>query len=43
MDVFKTYYNYLTIDCWYFIQYVLQTRLLGILSVFMKEIIHFET
>jgi len=35
--VFKTYHNYLTIDCLYFMKYVLQTRLLGILSVFMKE------
>jgi len=29
---FKTYYNYLTIDCWYLIKYVLQTRLPGIIS-----------
>ena len=35
--VFKTYLNYLTIECLYVIKYVLQTRLLGILSVFMKE------
>ena len=35
--VFKTYHNYLTIDCLYLIKYVLQTRLLGILSFFMKE------
>jgi len=35
--VFKTYHNYLTIDCLYLMKYVLQTRLLGILSVFMKE------
>jgi len=33
----ETYYTYLTIDCWYLINYVLQTRLLGILSFFMKE------
>ena len=34
---FKTYYmyNYLTIDCWYLIRNVLQTRLLGILSFFL--------
>jgi len=35
--VFKTYHKYLTIDCLYLITYVLQTRLLGILSFFMKE------
>jgi len=35
--VFKTYHNYLTIECLYLIKYVLQTRLLGILSLFMKE------
>ena len=29
---FETYNNYLTIDCWYLIKYVLQTRHLGILS-----------
>jgi len=35
---FETYYNYLTIDCWYLIKYVLQTRLLEILSFFfIKE------
>jgi len=28
--LFKTYYNYLTIDCWYLIRNVLQT-------FFMKE------
>ena len=38
---FKTYYNYLTIDCWYLIKYVLQTRLLGILSSFLKEKVNF--
>ena len=40
---FKTYYmyNYLTIDCLYFIKYVLQTRLLGILSFIMKEKVNF--
>jgi len=32
--VFKTYHNYLTIDCLCLIKYVLQTRLL---SFFMKE------
>ena len=26
MDLFKTYYNYLTIDCWYLIKSILQTR-----------------
>ena len=31
MNFFKTYI-YVTIDCWYLIEYVLQTRLLGILS-----------
>jgi len=35
--VFKTYYIYLTIDCWYLIKYILQTRLLGILNFLMKE------
>jgi len=32
----KTYYNYLTIGCWYLIKYVhvFQTRLFGILSFF---------
>jgi len=34
---FETCYTYLTIDYWYLIRYVLQTRLLGILSFFMKE------
>ena len=40
---FKTYYtcNYLTIDCLYLIKYVLQTRLLRILSFFMKEKVNF--
>ena len=38
---FKTYYNYLTIDWWYLINFVLQTRLLGILSFFMKEKVNF--
>jgi len=41
MDFFKTDNNYLTIDCWYLIKYVLQTRLLGILSFFMKEKVNF--
>jgi len=37
MDFFSnTYYNYLTIDCWYLIKYVLQTRLLGILNFFYE-------
>ena len=36
-SVLKAYYDYLTIDCWCLIKYVLQTRLLGILSFFMKE------
>jgi len=31
---FETYYNYLTIDCWYLIKYVLQ-------SFFMKEKVNF--
>jgi len=35
--VFKTYYTSLTFDCLYLIKYVLQTRPLGILSLFMKE------
>ena len=35
--VFKAYHNYLTIDCLYLIKYVLQTKVLGILSFFMKE------
>ena len=36
--VFKAYHNYLTIDCCiYLIKYLLQTRLLGIISVFIKE------
>jgi len=34
---FETYYNYLTIDWWYLIKYVLQIRILGILSIFMKR------
>ena len=34
---FEPYYNYLTIDCWYLIKYVLQTRLLGILSFFYER------
>jgi len=34
---FETYYNYLTIDCWYLIKYVPQTRLLGILSFFFTR------
>jgi len=38
---FETYYNYLTIECWYLIKYVLQTRLLGILNFFMKENVNF--
>jgi len=42
MDFFsKTYYNYLTIDCWCLIKDVLQTRLLVILSFFMKEEVNF--
>ena len=41
MDVFKTYYTYLTIDWWYWINYVLKTRLLGILTFFMKENVKF--
>ena len=38
---FKTYYYYLTIDCWCLIKYVLQTRPLGILSFFIKENVNF--
>ena len=37
MDFFKIYYNYFSIDSWYLIKYVLQTRLLGILSFFFYE------
>jgi len=39
--VFKTYYDYLTIDVWYLIKYVLQTRLFRILSFFIKERVNF--
>jgi len=35
--VIETYLNYFTIDCLYFIKYVLQTRLLGILSLFYER------
>ena len=38
---FETYYNYLTIDCWYLIKYVLQTRLLGFKAIFIKENVNF--
>ena len=42
MDFFlKAYYNYLTFNCWYLIKYVLQTRPLGVLRLFMKEKINF--
>ena len=41
MDFLKSFFNYLTIGCWYLIKYVLQTRLLGILSFFMKEKVNF--
>ena len=42
MDFFQTYYNYLTIDRWCLIKYVLQTRLLRILSFFfIKEKVNF--
>ena len=34
---FETYYNYLTIDCWYLIIYILQIRLLGIRSFFYER------
>ena len=37
----KTHNNYLNIDCWYLIKYVLRTRLLVILSFFMKEKVNF--
>jgi len=39
---FKTNYSYLTIDFWYLIKNVLQTRLLGSLSIFMKEKVNFR-
>ena len=39
---FNTYYNYLTIDSCFLIKYVLQTRLFGILSFFMKENVIFR-
>ena len=42
MDFFKTFYNTLTIDCWYSITHLLQTRLFGILSFFMKEKVKFK-
>jgi len=35
--VFKTYYDYLTIDRWCLIKCVLQTRLLRILSFFLSK------
>ena len=38
---FKTFYNYLTLNCWYVIQRILQAGLLGIISFFMKEKVHF--
>ena len=42
IDFFKTYNNYLTIDHWGLIKYVLQTRLLKILSFFfVKEKVNF--
>ena len=34
----QTFYTYLTIDCWYPIKHVLQTRLLGIQSFFYEII-----
>jgi len=37
---FKTYYNYLTIDCQYLIKYVIHTRLFGILSFLIEEIVN---
>ena len=37
MTLFKTYYNYLTIDFWYLIKYVFKTRLLGTLSLFNER------
>ena len=33
----KTYYNYLTIGCWYVIKYVIQTRCFGIISYFYER------
>ena len=41
MDFFQTY-NYLAIDHLYLIKYVLQTRLLGMLSFFIKEKVNFR-
>jgi len=38
--VFRTYHSYLTIDCLYLIKYIVQTRILGILSFFMKETVN---
>ena len=37
MDFFKMYSNYLTIECWYPIRYILQTRLFGILGFFNER------
>ena len=34
---FETYFYYVTIDCWCLIHYLLQTRLLGILSFFCER------
>ena len=39
---FETYFYYVTIDCWCLIHYLLQTRLLGILSFFVKEKVNFK-
>ena len=34
---FRTCYTYLTIDCWYLLKYVPQTRFLGILNLFYER------
>jgi len=34
----ETYYNYLIIDCWCLLKYVLQTKFLRILSFFLKQL-----
>ena len=41
MDLFKIFYKYLTVDCCCLIKYVLQTRLRGILTFFIKEKVNF--
>ena len=39
MDFFKTYYNYLTIECWYLTKYELETRFLR--TFYIKEKVNF--